>query len=70
MTNFILINSETRAPVPLPFHTKTIAGVSVTIHDFNERRVLSTYDGLRLWIRPELCSLELIAESDFMAERG
>lgn len=69
MTSYILINAATRAPVPLPLHTETTAGVSVTIRDFDNSRVLSNYSGLSLWIRPEICGLAIITEADFMAEQ-
>jgi hypothetical protein len=66
---FILIDSEMRTPVPLPFHTKATDETSVTIHDFNDSQVLCDYNGAYLWVRPKVFGLELISEADFMRER-
>lgn len=75
---FILIDSKTRTPVPLPFHTK-LEDKPVTIRDFSDPDRLDNYpNGVVWWFEepnwffrpPQDFGLELITESDFMAERS
>lgn len=80
MTNFILIDSETRAPVPLPFHTELADGDPITLKDCTDPNQLVDYpQGLVWWFEnpniwhfrpPQAFGLELITEADFMAERS
>lgn len=73
MTSYILIDSRTRAPVPLPYHTSDSEGLCC-ITSFNETEVFvkdeSGYQSqLNGWYSPGDYGLELITEADFMAER-
>lgn len=80
MDNFILIDSKTREPVPLPFHTKTVDDNLVTIKDCTDPGRLADHpQGLVWWFTepdiwrcqpPQTFGLELITEADFMAERS
>lgn len=65
----ILINAKTGAPVPLPHYTITALGESVTVHDFNERCVFTTYACEKLRMLPEICGLAIITEEEFMARQ-
>lgn len=73
MSDFILIDSKTRAPVPLPFATLDYNKRPVTVTGFVDPSKLHTIG----WIEtnfgrtyPCHCNLEIITESDFMAERS
>lgn len=82
MTDFILINTATREPVPLPFHTRLqdparpphlwqvicivdVSGARLTYTQRNPITQRVHYD----FCDPSQVGLELISESDFMAER-
>lgn len=73
---YILIDSKTRAPVPLPFETTALNGDPITVVGFSNdsimvscRRVTSL--GVRRYQAPaRLLGLALITEADFMAERN
>lgn len=86
MDNYILIDSKTRAPVPLPFHTETADGDPITLRDCtNPSRIVEHPQGLVWWYEspdpteemrrwhfrpPQAFGLELITETAFMAERS
>lgn len=76
MDNFILIDSKTRAPVPLPFHTTALDGVTpVTITNFHDDGFVSitrtTQSGVRQYRAPAaLFGCKIITEAAFMAERS
>lgn len=79
--NYILINAQTRQPVPLPFHTRyTIVEdeVPVSVYDFREPDEVQTPAGSLLCmneqgpliLRPAFLGLALITEEDFMKEQS
>lgn len=68
---YILIDSETRAPVPLPFHTETADGDPAVIVAFEDGNVwFRPLNERTVYFRPpEAFGMELITEADFMKER-
>lgn len=73
MTNYILIDSKTRAPVPLPYATQAPDGTPVNIMGFYDRGEVSVRNERtmsRYRQPPQMFGLELITEADFMAERA
>lgn len=70
MTSYILIDSKTRAPVPLPFYTSAPYVGSVGVHDVVGEYCQCTTDQGPMRLKPTVLNLELITEADFMAERG
>lgn len=76
MKNYILINSETRLPVPLPFYAIAedmhLGMVAVTVHSFSSALCFCNQDGCGVAYLPSSISpsLEILAETDFMKERS
>lgn len=73
--SYILIDSKTRQPVPLPWEAQEADGSPVTVYNaadpnhnggITAKGILHTSTGLRL---PSALGLEFITEADFMAER-
>lgn len=69
----ILINAETRQPVPLPYHSQDHRGDPMTVVDFYMKPSPSTgriitSEGWNYY--PGVCGLEIITEEAFMAERS
>lgn len=74
MKNFILIDSKTRTPVPLPFYAIAedmhLGQVPVTVHSFSSTLCFCDQSGCGVAYKPSSISplLEIITEADFMAE--
>ena len=80
---FILIDSKTRQAVPLPFHTRLkdslrppdlwkpvcVVDISGARLSYTEQDAISGRTRYDYW-DPSQVGLELISESDFMAERS
>lgn len=65
MTNYILIDAKTRAPVPLPCYTDMGA-----VHAYHHEQGCYINQGERsCWVQPDEVGLALITEEQFMAER-
>lgn len=76
MTNYILINAKTRAPVPLPYHTSDDEGpcriTDCRVRDEIHEVYVKGEDQSELddWYLAADYGLALITEADFMAERS
>lgn len=75
--SYILIDAETRAPVPLPYDTESVSGVPMTIHNFAgptdfspEGTVFCKYNGATVARHPQSFGLCLVTEAEFMAEQS
>lgn len=68
--NYILIDRETRAPIPLPFHTQLADEQPITIVNFHDSGEVSVRRNGRSYRQPpQMFGLELITEEAFIRER-
>lgn len=74
--NYILIDTKTRQPVPLPYETTALDGVTpVTVTQFHDNGFVSvkrlTPSGIRQYQAPAaVFRLRIITEAEFMEERA